>query len=1037
MRAPSPRPLRPCPSPRPPRAAARRRTALGLAVAGWLLLLAPGAGRLLPLPAAAQGQGTPPPPLALEAPSYRQSAAWNEEPWRARAGHYGETADITSLPDGRLLILDRRLNALHVLDAAGEALDLWRQPDQAQDPASPWRWLRVDAGADGRLHVLSRAQLPATESEPAQVAWRVDHLDGSGRRVGDIELAPVAPQRYVDVAARADGRIYLVRTDGNVASRGDIAYGIEVYGATGDLLETLVPPQFTIPLTLDLDAEGRLYVVDQFPHTGQTPAPGKVDGVAVFGPDHAYQRTLPFSGASDVAAGPGGALYVSRNNEVYQLAPGEPRLLFSGPTIQKNPYALTSLGRPEMFSVDVRPDGRPVASLGHCSFQGLVDLPAAGSTAAPKVVGALDAPELRGPIHPWRIAASGDRTAVLQARYEPAPPDMAGSLGAPYLLQRYTADVQSVLLYQGDRLLGQTGACGVWNQPWGVRDIALDGEDLWTIDAEAIRLRQGMGPEPERVFALSLLDDPLATPQLGAVSAHGGRAALLDLASAKVILVDRELQPAGEPLPYSGPPPADLALHGDRLALAQGAGIAVHHLADRGAPPLRLAAPGPLIALAFGPGGRLVALSGDGWLADFGPLAGLDARAQGAVAGAEPLPPLAAWRLPDPRSQARDLAVDGRGRVLVTWVENQPFAGAEGGVDPAGSILVKAAGVWVFQPQGAAGETLVPPVSAGPGCRLGGRKQLAPSRIRAGETLTVTLTIEGHCPAARSALDLAVVLDLSKSMANDYGLDRARAALLDLLPRTAGADLRLALVGAGTNGGLIRPLGPLEAGIGQQLLDQSPAGERRLAPALALAAEALGPAMEASPRRRAVLLLTDGAAAPADALGPAVAELRAAGIAVQLWLHPGRFISTTELAQLTSDLGGEAVTAVEGPESAAALWDLLSASRPHAGALASVLTLEDWLSPGHTLVEGSVQPAANWDPSASRLSWELKDLKADRPTVLRYQLQPQGLGSRVPVDARPAQAAFTDGQGRSGSLTLPRPWLWLEGRGLVWLPWGE
>jgi len=997
---------------------------LSLAAAGALLASAP--------PAPARGQD-PPPPLALSVFSYQLSASWNEQQWQARPGHFAETGDITTLPDGRLIILDRRLNALHELDAEGHPLDLWANPDHKSDSASPWRWQRLDAGADGRLHVLSRAETGGTAGTPRVVRWQLDHLDGSGRRVGAIDLGTVSPERYVDVAARADGRLYLVRTDGNVASRGDISYGIDVFSASGEKLETLTPPQFTIPLTLDLAPDGSLYVVDQFPHTGQTPAPGKVDGVAVFGPDHAYRRTIRFSGASDVAVGAGGTVYVSRNNELFQVAPGEPRLLFSGPTIQKNPYALTSLGRPEMFSVDLRPDGRVVASLSHCSFQGLVELDAADSEGAgsrARLSGELDAPQLRGPIHPWRIAASGERTAILQARYEPAPPDMAGSLGAPYLQQRYTTDAQTILTYQGDRLIGQTGACGVWNQPWGVKDIAMDGADLWTIDAQALRLRHGAGVEPERVFALSLLDDPLASPQLTAISAQGGRAAILDQGSGAVILVDRNLTRIGQPLALSDTMATDLALFGRRVALAQGREVLLLDLGDvAGAPPHRLEAPGPVAALAYGPSGELVVLTADGWLARYGAMPDEVEDLPEGITGPESL-----WRVPDDRAQPRDLAVDGQGRVLVTWTENAPYGAPSGGIDASGSLLIKAAGVWVFQPTRTAGLTMAPPGSWSDGCVLAGSKQLQPSTVRAGETVTVTLSAEGRCPAARQPLDLVVVVDVAKSMANDYGLDRARAALFDLLPRLTAHDVRVALVAAGTDGSILQHLQPQTPELGRLLAELTPAGDRRLALGLALAESALARGSQPG-RRQAVLVLTDGAApASADDVAPAVASLGAKKVAVRVWLHPGRFVSATELQGLDAGFGKDATLAVEGPESAAILADWLTAAKPFLGDLAAALEVVDSVAPGMTLIDGSILPAATVDPATGGLRWSLKAQLQDRDIQLRYRLRADRIGSRVPVDNLAATAAYTDGLGIAGGFPFPRPLLRVRGAGEALLP---
>lgn len=141
-------------------------TALGLATAVALLAWIPSA------PAMSQDE---PPPLASGVIGYQLSASWNEQQWQARAGHFGETGDISALPDGRLIVLDRRLNALHELDAEGRALDLWQNPDHKADPESPWRWQRLDAGADGRLHVLSRSETgEATANHgPSAGSWTI------------------------------------------------------------------------------------------------------------------------------------------------------------------------------------------------------------------------------------------------------------------------------------------------------------------------------------------------------------------------------------------------------------------------------------------------------------------------------------------------------------------------------------------------------------------------------------------------------------------------------------------------------------------------------------------------------------------------------------------------------------------------------------------------------------------------------------------------------------------------------------------------
>lgn len=274
----------------------------------------------------------------------------------------------------------------------------------------------------------------------------------------------------------------------------------------------------------------------------------------------------------------------------------------------------------------------------------------------------------------------------------------------------------------------------------------MDGADLWTIDAQALRLRHGAGVEPERVFALSLLDDPLASPQLTAISAQGGRAAILDQGSGAVILVDRNLTRIGQPLALSDTMATDLALFGRRVALAQGREVLLLALGDvAGAPPIAWRPrTGRGVGLHPGRTGRL----DRGWLA--GPLRRHARRGGRTSRKASPVPsPSGAFPTTAPRRATWRWT--GQGRVLVTWTENAPYGAPSGGIDASGSLLIKAARRVGAPANRTAGLTMAPPGSWSDGLVLAGSKQLQPSTVRAGETVTVTLSagVAARRPASR------------------------------------------------------------------------------------------------------------------------------------------------------------------------------------------------------------------------------------------------------------------------------------------------
>ncbi len=82
--------------------------------------------------------------------TYRLADTWEKRPWSLEAGRFGQTADVSSAPDGTIFVLDSRHKVVHVLAPDGTPIRVF---SVVKDGISTPR--RLDAGWDGTVYVLS------------------------------------------------------------------------------------------------------------------------------------------------------------------------------------------------------------------------------------------------------------------------------------------------------------------------------------------------------------------------------------------------------------------------------------------------------------------------------------------------------------------------------------------------------------------------------------------------------------------------------------------------------------------------------------------------------------------------------------------------------------------------------------------------------------------------------------------------------------------------------------------------------------------
>ncbi|MEO8082306.1 MAG: VWA domain-containing protein [Ardenticatenales bacterium] len=1006
--------------------------------------------------------------------TYALVDTWEKRPWQLTAGRYGRTADISSAPDGTTYILDNRdtanrPGAIHVLDKDGIAQRVFTVPDlggltasEVQD-AILYRPIRLDVGQDGTLYVLEFYSSPKNVGNSLFWDYRIAHLEPSGAVIEQFDVLLEPPRHYVDIAVGDDGRIYVSRAGQNPwcydpAQAPDLSnqpgeepsYSIDVYKADGSLIEQMMPPELKVPTMLDVGHDGRVWVLSRIPPpcgngpgdpgqptatprpslaggadrrvtvdaAQQPPVPGQpVNGIVVFRPDHSVEEGITDLGDDEIAVGPAG-VFVTRNVDIYRVRDAEPVKggrrwvesdpLFTGPT----DHVYSGFLRRILFNLDVPADGRLLASMNHCYFQGLVSFDdVTQRPLKPRFDGGYDAPELEGPAYPIRVAAAED-VGVLLGRMLIGGSRLPGGSPINYNITNWTTDGQTVQRWSPDGQLGsQLGLCpdaDIWfgSDAWVTRDIAMDGKNVYTIDPDLLQKRPD-DTIPAWTYwpGQIIIDDLDKASFLGAITADDGLVATLDLGANSVVIVDdagalvRSWSiDAGGDIAL----PTDIAMHGDRIYIADQARSRVYVRDLEG----RAVADWPLHdgprAIAAGPGGDVIVLGRGGWGHHYTP----DGRL------------VASWPMPDAGVEPRDIAVGDDGRVYVNFVRLGPTL--ELGWDSRSPI--ERAGVWVF-------ERAAAPVSPPPpprGCVPSRDKTAAPHRIPLGQTVDVQLTVDGWCPGQFDKADIVIVFDTSRSMTFQDSFGQGKSAALAFLAELDGANTRVGLVSFDSGPTLVSPLTNDIAAIRARITALSANGDTQLSGALDAARFAFQTAVPptAADTRKLVVLITDGIIKDDPLPVAAVDALDAAGAVIHALVFPSWDFNNVHRDNLDVVVGnarGDKPGRVHMNPTESQVEDIardLTGYRPEKG-LFQTITIVDQVPTNMTYVANSAIPPATFDAAANTLTWRFGATPAAETLRMTYRLRPLQVGT-WPTNVR-ADATYRDALGNDGAIVFPVP----------------
>ncbi len=1060
-------------------------------LAGLTLLAADRASPRLPLHAGAHAAGPSqaPGPSQTAGIGYRLAATWAQRPWQLTPGRYGRVADITTTPDGTILVLDGRHHVVHVVAADGQPRGILRLPNL--EPGTGWEVQRLDAGFDGTFVVLCLGPYEMTSIRPQ----RLYRLATDGRLLASIELQVLPQTQYVDVAVRGDGRIYLVRlgpqnpfviwpgpTATPQASELPPTSGVDVLDADGHWLETIRPPQMDVPYGVDVDRAGAVYVLNRVPVPWHEP------------PEKGTPTPRPSWGEPTP---PPSWLALEARPTMLSPDPRSPLLAPSPPSAMRALDPRHSL---------LAPAGRPSQP------QSVLQRPTATPPAGDQPVeGVMFFTPDHAYLRTWPFAGAEDLAVgpgglylarqVEIVRVPEDEPLYTGPLGRVYAAMVddvvFHLDVaadgrlragMSHCYFQGILDFGRQAAVGTAPALHGSLDRPeLEGPvyplRLTFADGRLAVLQgrytiDGLRPN-QRYLAHPFATEPQTIQIWGADGRLEGQwgvcssseswwvrdvaAAAGDIYTADAYLVQRRPDggfPAGSYLPGLSLPASvpsrltALAADGERVAVLDGAANRISLLNRSGAVEAEwfvaaepetaivdLALRRQQVYLADAGRRRVLVRGVDGSERASWPL--VDAPRALAVGPTDDVFVLgsggwvqrfrpdgervALWPMPDPGLDALDLAVGDDGTVYVAFLgRDRTGLEARYANDPV--FRIQPAGIWLFR------ETELPEAPSVPlaGCAASPDKLAAPRRLPLGGTVTVTLTVSGACPKRTEPAQVMLLMDTSRSMNWNNALERAKDAGLGLIRELAGSEAEIGLATFDDDPALRLPPTRDMAALRAALSGLQAWGDTHLAGGIQAAHQALADAGRPDVATQAIVILTDGAIKD-DPSGAAEAA-RQAGIELYSWFFPTYEYEFAFWDAMASLVGGEDRLGRDPDASwLAAFASQLRHERATPGLFATI-TVRDRVPANMRYLPDSAQPAAAWDEGARTLVWTMGPTMAAEGLQLRYRLEPLATG-HWPTNVS-ATASYTDVLGQPGRLVFPIPDVEVYApRGEIYLPY--
>jgi Mg-chelatase subunit ChlD len=310
------------------------------------------------------------------------------------------------------------------------------------------------------------------------------------------------------------------------------------------------------------------------------------------------------------------------------------------------------------------------------------------------------------------------------------------------------------------------------------------------------------------------------------------------------------------------------------------------------------------------------------------------------------------------------------------------------------------------------------PALQNPTCTVTVDKTAAPPEIKLGETVTVSLTVNGSCPEKEQSADVILAIDHTESM-NGAKFAAAQTAATTFVNMMDPSLVHIGIVAVASQGVVVQALTSDQAKLVATIQGLAIERGTNIVGGLdASRAELMGPDARTGVRK-VIVFLTDGRQTvtnpPISALDGVIAAVRAAGIEV-FAIGLGSDADVGVLQRMASDAAHYYYSPTASDLQAIYVQ---IAGRTKAAVLFTSATITDIVPANMIFIPGSGTPIEPTYDSATRtLTWTHTNVTAPGYT-LTYQLRPTEVGT-WPTNVS-AQLDYVDGFANPGSTPFPVP----------------